>query len=611
MSTRHASADAPLRQNRYASDPEYVAMRGIEGDAVSKKAAYLSDPAQRALLFFIQSLSIEQQGTKRLVKDLVEMFAERIGTPSMFVLGMKPGQIYNARQVRIVREEIEQGGWDTEAERLERLAHDALAGIDADKPQSYKGRFPLKGEFEIKRTPVLNRWDDLLEGGARTDEAARKDAAENQCRQAEAVKHPESYPASVFIEHCRAHVLARLPAFLVELCINPRMELRADDDADTAGGAARAAVIDDNPDIARADFHSAKLRYFPRVLECLFEFKRRYEEQARQAFAMTTIGTKVFEALDYARKSRRMVLVQGHSGVGKTESVRAWWTCNRGCSLYVQLTGVNKARAFFGAIAKAAGLPCTASLSPEKMQFRVERFLESSRLILIIDEGQYLWPQGVRVTSHPEQVNWINTACANKGVPVAIVATEEFTAQRRRVEQQSTWESFQLRRRIRRVFALPAVPTKDDLALVARKVLPYGTEAMVNYIVGYALTCSGYMQAVVDTIDDARLLAEDAGRQRITVSDLKRAISEIRVPSDAAQKRVFAPAEKRGRKPRFNAVAELEPHDSSADTADMQPDGGDAAAASSQPRGSSAADEFLSDESAPKNRLRGEEMVKA
>ena len=539
MSTRHASADAPLRQNRYASDPEYVAMRGIEGDAVSKKAAYLSDPAQRALLFFIQSLSIEQQGTKRLVKDLVEMFAERIGTPSMFVLGMKPGQIYNARQVRIVREEIEQGGWDTEAERLERLAHDALAGIDADKPQSYKGRFPLKGEFEIKRTPVLNRWDDLLEGGARTDEAARKDAAENQCRQAEAVKHPESYPASVFIEHCRAHVLARLPAFLVELCINPRMELRADDDADTAGGAARAAVIDDNPDIARADFHSAKLRYFPRVLECLFEFKRRYEEQARQAFAMTTIGTKVFEALDYARKSRRMVLVHGHSGVGKTESVCAWWTCNRGCSLYVQLTGVNKARAFFGAIAKAAGLPCTASLSPEKMQFRVERFLESSRLILIIDEGQYLWPQGVRVTSHPEQVNWINTACANKGVPVAIVATEEFTAQRRRVEQQSTWESFQLRRRIRRVFALPAVPTKDDLALVARKVLPYGTEAMVNYIVGYALTCSGYMQAVVDTIDDARLLAEDAGRQRITVSDLKRAISEIRVPSDAAQKRVF------------------------------------------------------------------------
>ena len=63
------------------------------------------------------------------------------------------------------------------------------------------------------------------------------------------------------------------------------------------------------------------------------------------------------------------------------------------------------------------------------------------------------------------------------------------------------------------------------------------------------------MQAVVDTIDDARLLAEDAGRQRITVTDLKRAIAEIRVPSDAAQQRVFAPAEKRDGKRTRNLPA--------------------------------------------------------
>ena len=82
------------------------------------------------------------------------------------------------------------------------------------------------------------------------------------------------------------------------------------------------------------------------------------------------------------------------------------------------------------------------------------------------------------------------------------------------------------------------------------------------------------MQAVVDTIDDAHLLAEDAGRQRITVTDLKRAIAEIRVPSDAAQKRVFAPAEERDGK------------------ADAQP-GSDEAAKMPPPRGSFAADEFL------------------
>ena len=182
-------------------------------------------------------------------------------------------------------------------------------------------------------------------------------------------------------------------------------------------------------------------------------------------------------------------------------------------------------------------------------------------------------------------------------MPVAIVATEEFTTQRRKVEQQSTWESFQLRRRIRRVFQLPAVPTKDDLAMVARKILPYGTDAMINFIVGYALACSGHMQAVVDAIDDARLLALDAGRERITAADIKQAITEIRGPSDAAQKRVFAPAEKRRRRPQLRAAAPAPPPRSAA-AADLPP-----------PPRRVPADDFLSDESAPTNRMSGHKLA--
>ena len=62
--------------------------------------------------------------------------------------------------------------------------------------------------------------------------------------------------------------------------------------------------------------------------------------------------------------------------------------------LYVSLIRPLSRRAFFGMIAKATGLPSTASLSPEKMQVIVENFLKTSRLLLIIDEGHYLWPQG-------------------------------------------------------------------------------------------------------------------------------------------------------------------------------------------------------------------------
>jgi hypothetical protein len=126
---------------------------------------------------------------------------------------------------------------------------------------------------------------------------------------------------------------------------------------------------------------------------------------------------------------------------------------------------------------------------------------------------------------------------------------------------------------------LPDKPTKDDLALVAQKLLPYGTKPMVNYVVGYALASGGFMQAVVDAIDDARLLAEDQKRGRISFADLKRAIGEWRVPSDAAQKRVFAPAEKRGQRrnrPTPECPLAEPPHHRGSGSADtLPPDGED------------------------------------
>ena len=179
-----------------------------------------------------------------------------------------------------------------------------------------------------------------------------------------------------------------------------------------------------------------------------------------------------------------------------------------------------------------------------------------------------------------------------------LVATQDFTARRQAVETQTGWNSFQLRRRIRRVFKLPAVPTNADLAMVARKLLPHATDAMVHYIVGYALTSKGYMQAVVDAIDDARLLAQEAGRERITSADLKRSIEDFRAPSDAAQKRVFAPTAKRGRKHAFTIAADDEPQPGNTTAADLPPS-----------RGRAAANEFPSDESTTTNRLRGHELA--
>jgi hypothetical protein len=213
-----------------------------------------------------------------------------------------------------------------------------------------------------------------------------------------------------------------------------------------------------------------------------------------------------------------------------------------GQARYVQLTGITNRTTFFRKLGKALGVAMGKGFSAGRIQTRVEDFLQRTKLMLVIDEGHYLWPQGKRIESHPELVNWLNTACYNERVPFAISATEQFTVRRQHIERQTDWSSEQSRRRIRKVFCLEALPSVDDLKAVARKLLADAGdlgENAVEYAVGYALTARGYFQTLTDAIDDARLIAKRDKRDRITFKDLKTAIQDWRAPSDKALQRVF------------------------------------------------------------------------
>jgi hypothetical protein len=214
-----------------------------------------------------------------------------------------------------------------------------------------------------------------------------------------------------------------------------------------------------------------------------------------------------------------------------------------GQARFTQLTGITSRTTFFAKLAKAFGVAQGTGYSSGKVQMRVEDFLKRSKLMLVIDEGQYLWPQGKRIESHPELINWLNTACHNEGVPFAISATEQFTVRRQHVERQTDWSSEQSRRRFRKVFRLPDRPTENDLKAVARhrlEQIDMASASAMDILVGYSLSTSGlYFQAINDAVDDARLIARHAGRDRVTVKDLQAAILDWRAPSDAASQRVF------------------------------------------------------------------------
>ena len=60
--------------------------------------------------FEIRPLSQEEGGLHKAAEDLAAMFPERFGTKSMQRFGMKPGQVYSAQQVKLIRREIGRGG---------------------------------------------------------------------------------------------------------------------------------------------------------------------------------------------------------------------------------------------------------------------------------------------------------------------------------------------------------------------------------------------------------------------------------------------------------------------------------------------------------------------
>jgi energy-coupling factor transporter ATP-binding protein EcfA2 len=487
-STRRVQSGARRAQNGWASAVEFDDLRGLNGTAVAFKAALLDDPKKQELLFFLQALSLRDGGIQRIARELVEMFPERIGTATMVNIGCRPGKRLTQAERDAIDEELngDSDDWD--------LLHRAMATA------TFGGQESSRPEPE----------------------------------------HCQS-TAAEFCEMCRERAGSYLGQFIERLCCDPKLAVADNsDETFSYSGIVRLVLRDaGQEENLRGSFETAQLNYFADILGTLFEFQRRCQKMARENFVETTIGTVVFEALDYALETGRSALIEGDSGIGKTTALEAWCQIHSGQARMVKLKGITHRTGFFREVARALGVAQGTGLSPGKVQMRVEQFLRRTKIMLVVDESQYLFPPGNRVYTPPELINWLMTACYNEGIPFVLSATSEFTARRAIVEKNTSWNSFQLRRRIRRYFALPQMPTKDDLRRVAVKLLPDVSREAIDLVVGYSLASRGFFQAISNAIEDAQLIASRAGRAEIKFADLKAAIQDWRSPSDAALQRVF------------------------------------------------------------------------
>lgn len=496
MSTRKAPDNSPLSQERYMSSPEYAELRGLSGNAVARKAAYLAHPRKRDLLFWLQAMSLRPGGLPKLADELIEAHGAQIGTPTLLRHPLRDDACYPPKLARQI---------DAEADNL--LADDPWC---RSSPEEIKRR----EETVCKRT--RREWLDL----------------------------------------CRESVARRMVSFLFELAINPKVQVRIHGESDTAAAEERERVTAAHDE---RDFHfsTAELHYFPNVVEALLKFQDGYAEKARQDFVMTDIARQVCGALDTALETAdRIAVIEGREGVGKTEAAKVWCEQHLGEARFISLVGVSHKTGFFRALAKVLGLASSYARTATEMQARVEDVLQSSRLMLVIDEAHYLFGTGDRVYTQPELVNWIYTACTNFKVPVALVTTKQFGRKMRQAEQQVIWNAGQFERRVRPYVKLPDAPSIGELKAVARKQLAGATSAMTDLVAGYAFATKFPFTNLVDAISEARRLAQKAGRAEPVFEDLKRAVFDVRMPSDKAAAEAFTAQQVKGRRVRHNDAPE-------------------------------------------------------
>lgn len=290
-----------------------------------------------------------------------------------------------------------------------------------------------------------------------------------------------------------------LPRQLAELCLDPNAAIRGWRAECIAGGLA----------------------------ELIQEFMEREAAQVQEQFAQTSITRLVWGELDRCLDSRRAVLIIGETGIGKSEACRAWCRQHEGQVLHVTLTPVCNRTTFFQAFARALGIAAVLTRTASKLELRVREVLQESGLMVVIEEFHYAFPRCKRPTAPPDLPDWIYSALIDHGVPVALVATPQINRLLRSAEDATGWNGRQWGRRVRRCVKLPEQPTRDDLVLVAGRLLPEASAAMLKTVVGFAGRLTEQFDALRDLIDEARAEARRNTRTKVVAGDLLVAIQEV------------------------------------------------------------------------------------
>ena len=453
------------------SSPEI--QRGLLANCVAARVQVLTDPLHHKLCWWLQKVSWQPGGLDKLAEEIMQRWPERFLTETIQRLGVGADRIYSADEVKEARESMG------------------------------RCRFPLRGELPDSYYLLLpDRHNLHLRGDERQRRRLERARVLRRAR-----SHPKTYPASEFVTQCAEAARIHFGKFLFEnLCLNPSVE-----------------------------FNERTLWYCPRWVETLAELHDLHAAKEMAGGAVTQIGAEACETLEYALSERCLVVIDGLARTGKTFAVKAWCEAHPGVARYMQVPSSNDEISFYRALCDALGLGSSRAYKGNDLRAKVESVLQTGDLLLVLDEGHYLWPQrNVRQASIPQRINWLLTQLVNMGVPVAIVTTPQFTKSQEAIVRNGGWSSEQLIGRIMHYQRLPETLGEEDLTAVARYWMPGGDEKAIRLLITYAQSSEKYLQGIESLVRRARFLASKAGHEQPTFQDVAAALKEGVVPSDNA-----------------------------------------------------------------------------
>jgi hypothetical protein len=264
--------------------------------------------------------------------------------------------------------------------------------------------------------------------------------------------------------------------------------------------------------------------FFHDLFGALKALRSRFVEAAKTRLADTAVTTEINRTLDFWFSRRRMVLIEGVAGIGRTVTTRAWCDAHAGLVRYVEVPSSSDERSFYASVARELGVARGTSFNGQQIKVRVEEMLATGEIALAFDESQYLWTQAMHPRKTPDRLLWIKSTF-DAGTPIALIAHVDFTKWQEHYVKRTLWTDEQFERRLNRRLRLPTEHSRDDMLKIARTHLPQSDARMWKLLAAYALgTEKKQASAIFEAVESARYRAEQAGRDRVSFADIEAAL---------------------------------------------------------------------------------------